>query len=32
MYIIPDADTLVSYLKDFTGSSDDTEIKQCIEN
>ena len=30
MYIIPDADTLVSYLKNFTGSSDDTEIKQCI--
>ena len=30
MYIIPDADTLVTYLKDFTGSSDDTEIKQCI--
>ena len=30
MYIIPDADTLVTYLKDFTGSSDDTEIQQCI--
>ena len=30
MYIIPDADSLVTYLKDFTGSSDDTEIKQCI--
>ena len=30
MYIIPDADTLVSYLQDFTGSSDDAEIKQCI--
>ena len=29
-YIIPDADTLVTYLKDFTGSSDDSEIKQCI--
>ena len=29
-YIIPDADTLVDYLKDFTGSSDDAEIKQCI--
>lgn len=29
-YIIPDADALVDYLKDFTGSSDDTEIKQCI--
>jgi len=30
MFLIPDADTLVTYLKDFTGSSDDTEIKQCI--
>jgi len=30
MYIIPDADTLVTYLKDFTGSSNDTEIQQCI--
>jgi hypothetical protein len=30
MYIIPDADTLVSYLMDFTGSSNDTEIQQCI--
>lgn len=30
MYIIPDADSLVQYLKDFTGSSDDAEIKQCI--
>lgn len=29
-YIIPDADALVSYLLDFTGSSDETEIKQCI--
>ena len=29
-YIIPDADTLVSYLLDFTGSSDENEIKQCI--
>ena len=29
-FIIPDADSLVSYLKDFTGSSDDNEIKQCI--
>lgn len=29
-FIIPDADSLVNYLKDFTGSSDDTEIKQCI--
>jgi hypothetical protein len=30
MYIIPDADTLVTYLKDFTGSTNDTEIRQCI--
>ena len=30
MFVIPDADSLVSYLKDFTGSSNDTEIKQCI--
>jgi len=29
-YIIADADALVDYLKDFTGSSDDTEIRQCI--
>lgn len=27
---IPDADALVDFLKDFTGSSDDAEIKQCI--
>lgn len=30
MFMIPDADTLVSYLKDFTGSTNDAEIKQCI--
>jgi hypothetical protein len=30
MFIIPDADTLVTYIKDFTGSSDDQEIRQCI--
>jgi hypothetical protein len=30
MFIIPDADALVDYLKDFTGSSNDNEIKQCI--
>lgn len=30
MFIIPTADALVDYLKDWTGSSDDTEIKQCI--
>lgn len=30
MFVIPTADALVSYLKDFTGSSNDNEIKQCI--
>jgi hypothetical protein len=30
MFIIPDADALVDYLKDFTGSSNNDEIKQCI--
>jgi len=30
MFVIPDADTLVSYLQDFTGSTNNTEIKQCI--
>jgi hypothetical protein len=29
-YIIPNADALVEYIKDFTGSSNDDEIKQCI--
>jgi len=29
-YLIPDATALVTYVKDFTGSSNDTEIKQCI--
>lgn len=29
-YIIANADELVDYLKDFTGSTNDTEIKQCI--
>ena len=29
-FIIPDADALVDYLKDFTGSSNDAEIRQCI--
>ena len=28
--MIPDADALVSYIEDFTGSSNNTEIKQCI--
>lgn len=32
MFAIPTADSLVSYLKDFTGSSNDSEIKQCIFN
>jgi hypothetical protein len=27
---IPDADALVEFIKDFTGSSNDDEIKQCI--
>jgi len=27
---IPDATALVSYIKDFTGSNNDDEIKQCI--
>jgi len=30
MFIIPDADALVDYIKDFTGSTNDNEIKQCI--
>ena len=30
MFIIPDADALVDFVKDFTGSTNDTEIKQCI--
>ena len=30
MFILPNADTLVQYLLDWTGSSDETEIKQCI--
>jgi hypothetical protein len=29
-YLINDADALVSYIEAFTGSSNDTEIKQCI--
>ena len=27
---IPNADSLVEYIKDFTGSSNDNEVKQCI--
>ena len=30
MFIIPTADSLVDYIKDFTGSNDDQEIRQCI--
>jgi hypothetical protein len=30
MYTIPDADALVDYIKDFTGSTNTAEIKQCI--
>lgn len=29
-FMIPTADSLVTYLKDFTGSTNDAEIKQCI--
>jgi hypothetical protein len=29
-FMIPTADSLVTYLKDFTGSSNDSEIKQCV--
>jgi len=28
--MIPNADALVTYIKDFTGSTNDAEIKQCI--
>jgi len=30
MFVIPTGDDLVDYIKDFTGSTNDTEIKQCI--
>jgi len=30
MFTIPSADDLVEFVKDFTGSTNDTEIKQCI--
>lgn len=30
MFTIPTADDLVDFIKDFTGSSNDAEIKQCI--
>lgn len=30
MFVIPSADDLVTYIKDFTGSTNDAEIKRCI--
>jgi len=30
MFVIPTGDDLVTFIKDFTGSTNDTEIKQCI--
>ena len=30
MYTVPTADALVNYIKDFTGSTNTAEIKQCI--
>jgi len=30
MFVIPTADALVTYVKDFTGSTNDEEIKKCI--
>ena len=30
MFIIPTGDALVEYIKDFTGSTNDDEIKKCI--
>lgn len=30
MFVIPTADDLVDFIKDFTGSSNDAEIKKCI--
>jgi len=30
MFTVPTADALVEYIKDFTGSTNDAEIKQCI--
>ena len=30
MFTIPTGDALVEFVKDFTGSTNDTEIKQCI--
>ena len=30
MFVIPDADSLVTYIKSFTGSNNDDEIRDCI--
>ena len=30
MFILPTGDALVDFIKDFTGSTNDTEVKQCI--
>lgn len=30
MFTIPNANALVEYIKDFTGSTNDAEVKQCI--
>jgi hypothetical protein len=30
MFVIPTANSLVQFIKDFTGSTNDAEIKQCI--
>ena len=30
MFVIPTADALVDFVKDFTGSTNDAEIKKCI--
>jgi hypothetical protein len=30
MFVIPSADDLVTFIKDFTGSTNDEEIKRCI--
>ena len=30
MFIIPTGDALVEFIKDFTGSTNDTEVKQCV--
>ena len=31
MFQIPTADALVEFIKDFTGSSNDAEIKKCLD-